>query len=224
MDRQKLYLILIFSLFSVARTIAQRQEIAISPVGFVQPKWQVVQYERYVGNFSSLVASAYHNSSRYGLAFFKPPGTQRTSLTEIGIGYRQYVNLQNDLVSLFASVRVLGGYSILQLRSDSQFNIPSDSLRVAGFTLTPDFSLGGKLLIARRITFSGAIGYQYRGQLFSGENITRNPAYWDSFYWTNDSQSWDYKRNKAVNFRQGWRPSIQFTIGVVLGKKVVKQY
>ena len=161
---------------------------------------------------------AYHNSSMHGHALLMPPRTHRFSASKLGIGYRRYYDLQNNILDLFASVRFLGDYSVLKLEHDPYYPIPNDSLRMAGFSITTDFSLGGKFYLSQRCTLTGALGYQHIAKLFSTENLTRNVAYWNSYYWTNDNQSWDIKRNALVNFRKGWRPSIQVTFGVVLGK------
>ncbi|MFD1139739.1 hypothetical protein ACFQ4C_01400 [Larkinella insperata] len=211
-------LILLLLVATLRGAQAQRQEISVSPVGFVHPKFQVVQYERYLGRLNSVVISAYHNSSQHGHALLLPPRVDRFRATKLGIGYRRYYDLQNNILDLFASVRVLGDYSVLQLEQVPRYAIPADSLRAAGFSLAADFSVGGKFYLFRRVTLAGALGFQSIAKLFSTQNITQHPDYWNGYYWTNDNQTWDYKRNVTANFRKGWRPSVQVTLGVVLGK------
>lgn len=197
----------------------QRQEVSISPVGFVYPKAQLIHYERYVSPRRSWTASLSYNGSQRGSVLFPPPRTERFTVTRAAVGYRRYLPVFGDAVSLFGSVRAVIDYSALQLKSVPAYGIPADSLRAAGFSVAPELLLGGKLLILKRISLSGAVGAQHLFKLFSTRSITRNPGYWGDEYWTQDGQTWDYKRNIAVQFRQGWRPSFLITAGVILGKQ-----
>lgn len=206
------------TILTALSTFGQRKELTISPVGFFYPKNQLIHYEQYVGSRQSLTLSLSHNSSGRGTTLFGPPRTDFFAVTRGAIGYRHYVSLFGDEVTLFGSIRAVVDYSTLQLRSDSRYPIPADSLRAAGFSVAPELLLGGKITIARRITLTGAVGAQHLFKLFPTTQITRNRAYWDGEYWTQDGQDWQYKRNVVVDYRRGRYPSILLTIGVVLGK------
>ncbi|GAB3497239.1 hypothetical protein GCM10027341_17310 [Spirosoma knui] len=199
----------------------QRHELGLSPVGFFYPKNQAIQYERYLGSWQSLTASLSHNSSQRSFSVFDPPRTDHFSATRLAIGYRRYFDLIDGYegILFFGSVRAVVDYSALQLQSIPKYGIPADSLRAAGFSLAPEFLLGGKITIAKRVTLTGAAGMQHLFKLFSTRQITNNVQYWSDEYWTNDNQSWGYKRNVATSFRQGWYPSITVTINVILNKK-----
>ncbi len=156
---------------------------------------------------------------------FDPPRTEHFAVTRGVIGVRRYSfsSLYDGGFTAFGSVRFVVDYANLQLESDTRYPIPADSLRAAGFSLAPELIIGGKITLAKRITLSSAFGVQHLFKLFSTGQITRNQAYWDSEYWTNDNQTWEDKRNIVVNHRRGWRPSVLVTVGVVLGKRPVFQ-
>ncbi|GAB4043568.1 hypothetical protein [Spirosoma litoris] len=215
--------ITLFVLSVSAQAFSQRQELTISPTGIFYPSYQLVQYERYLNTRQSLTISLGYNGNdtqkrAYGL--ISPPRTDVFTNTRLAIGYRYYIPGLGigDALTLFSSARMVVDYSNLQLQPDATYPMPTDSLRAAGFSLAPELLFGGKATIAKRITLSGAIGAQYLVKLFSTNQITHNPGYWDSVYWKNDRQDWQQKRNVATHFRQGWFPSIQFTVGVILGK------
>jgi hypothetical protein len=210
----------LFSLSSIA-SFGQRQELSVSPVGLIYPKNQLVQYERYVGLRHSLTASLSYNGDGRLSRFFDPPRTERFSATRGAIGYRYYFHsvFDNGGLMLFGSVQAIVDYSALQLERDARYAIPADSLRAAGFSLGPELLAGGKVTISKRVTVSRAIGMQHLFKLFSTNQITQNRDYWADFYWTNDQQDWQFKRNVVTNFRQGWYPSLLVTVGVVLGKQ-----
>lgn len=212
-------LLLGFLFLSILPARGQRQEVSISPVGLVYPKAQLIHYERYVSPRRSWTASLSYNGSQRGSVLFPPPRTERFTVTRAAIGYRRYLPVFGDAVSLFGSVRAIIDYSDLRLESVPRYNIPADSLRAVGFSVAPELQLGGKLLILRRISLSGAVGAQHLFKLFSTRSITQNPGYWRDEYWTNDNQTWDYKRRAAVDYRQGWWPSFLVTAGVILGKQ-----
>lgn len=220
--RISFYLLLIGLLFLTASSVfGQRQELSVSPVGLFYPKNQLIQYERYLNTRNSLTVSLSYNGSGRGYGLFAPPRTDYFTVTRAVVGYRRYSysQLLDGAFTVFGSVRAVVDYSVLQLKSDPRYSIPTDSLRAAGFSISPELLLGGKLTILRRITLSGAVGAQHLFKLFPTGQITRNAAYWNSEYWTNDNQTWDYKRNIVVNHRRGWYPSFLITVGVVLGKR-----
>ena len=193
----------------------------MSPIGFLLPQNQLIQYERYINMQHSLTTSlSYSGNAGYGL-LLNPPRTERLTTTRATVGYRYYfpgVGIGDEL-TVFASARAVVDYSNLKLASDPRYAIPTDSLRAAGVSLGPEFLFGGKITLFKRISLSGAIGGHYLFNWFSTEQITRNQPYWDAFYWTNDNQDWQYKRNIVANFRRGWSSSLLITVGVVLGKR-----
>ncbi|UFH53333.1 hypothetical protein [Spirosoma sp. KNUC1025] len=198
----------------------QRQELSISPIGLVYPKNQLLQYERYVDKRQSFTVSLGYNADSYRLPL-SLPRLERFTNTRGTVGYRYYVpglGLGDEL-TIFGSVRAVVDHSSLRLTSDSRYIIPSDSLQAAGFSLAPEFLFGGKATLFNRITLSGAIGLQYLFKLFPTKQITSNQAYWDAVYWTNDQQDWHYKRSVVTSYGQGWYPSVQVTVGVILGKR-----
>lgn len=205
---------------TTSATFGQRQELSISPVGFIYPKNQLIQYERYVASRQSLTVSFSYNDSQRGYAVKAPPRTDRFTTTRGAVGYRYYFHsVFGEDVMLFSGVRAVVDYSAFRLTTDSRYSIPVDSLQAAGFSLAPELLLGGKITISHRLTVSGAVGMQYLFKLFPTRQITQNKAYWDAIYWTNDQEDWQFKRNVVTNFRRGWYPSIQFTVGVLLGKR-----
>lgn len=193
----------------------------MSLIGFVHPKNQLIHYERYVDSRQSLTISLAYNGDQRDYAPVKPPRTDHFSNARGALGYRYYVPGLGEELTFFGSIRAVVDYSTLQLRTDTRFTIPADSLRASGFSLAPELLFGGKATLFNRITVSGAIGLQYFIKLFSTNQLTRNQAYWDHEYWTNDNQDWQDKRNAVTDFRRGWYPSVQVTVGVVLGKHAV---
>lgn len=198
----------------------QRQELSISPVGFIRPKNQLIQYERYVSERQSLTVSLSYNDYPLVSRWLTPPRTERFTNTRGVVGYRNYFHsVFGEDVMIFGSVRAVVDYSNLQLKSDSRYSIPADSLRGSGISLAPELLFGGKVTLWKRMTLSGTIGMQYLIKLFPTDQLTRNQAYWNAEYWTNDQQDWQYKRNVAVTNRRGWSPSVLVTVGVILGKR-----
>ncbi|WP_420151232.1 hypothetical protein [Spirosoma sp.] len=198
----------------------QRQELSISPIGFLPIKNQLIQYERYVDSRQSLTLSlGYIGDHRY-YTVLKPSRMDHFWNTRGAIGYRYYFHsvFNDEVVMLFGSIRTVVDYSNLQLASDANFSIPADSLRASGVSLAPELLMGGKITIARRITLTGAVGGQHLFKLFSTEQITRNPDYWRKVN-SEDEENWQLNRNVITNFRRGWYPSVQITVGVVLGKR-----
>ena len=207
---------LIFTAFSPA--FGQRQELAISPVGFVRLKNQLIQYERYLHAQHSLTASLAYNGSTRGYDLFFPYRTERFTNARTVIGYRYYfpgVGIGDDL-TIFASARAVVDYSSLKLSPNSQLNVPTDSLRAAGISLAPELLFGGKVTI-KRVTLSGAIGAQYLLKLFPTSQLTRTRQYWEST--SSEWKDWQSNLNSAVTFRQGWYPSLLITAGIILGKR-----
>ncbi|GAB3988102.1 hypothetical protein GCM10028807_10020 [Spirosoma daeguense] len=208
------------TLFISNATFAQRQEISISPIGFALPRNQLIQYERYVNKYHSITLSGSYNENPRGYSLL-PPRTERFQNARLAAGYRYYVPDVGigDELTMFGSIRAVVDYSSLKLASDARFPIPTDSLRAAGFSLAPELLFGAKITIVKRVTLTGAIGGQYFLKLFPTRQITQNQGYWNAFYWTNDNQDAQFKRNQVMNYRQGWYPSVQVTVGVVLGKQ-----
>ena len=208
-----------FSLLILSAS-GQRQELSISPTGFFLPRIQLLQYERYVDSRQSLTFSVGYNGeqrsqflSRYVASFSSTRGV---------FGYRRYfpivdLGLDDDL-AIFASVRAVVEYSTMQLQSDSRLSIPTDSLRASGISLAPEFLWGGKLTLFKRVTLAGAIGAQYYVKLLPTAQITRNQAFWKKVN-SEDSENWQANRNNIINYRRGLYPSVQITVGVVLGKR-----
>ncbi|GAB3957611.1 hypothetical protein GCM10028805_50630 [Spirosoma harenae] len=202
----------------------QRQEISISPVGLLNLRYQLVHYEHYLDTKQSLTFSlGYngHDNTGRNLGILYPPRTDRFTNSRLAIGYRYYIpglGIGNDL-KLFVSARAVVDYSNLQLSTDSRYTISPDSLKAGSFSLAPELLFGGKVTFLNRITLSGAVGGQYLFKLFSTQQITQNQPYWDAIYWTNDGQDWQRKRSATTHFRQEWYPSVQITLGVILGKR-----
>ncbi len=205
---------------SALSAFGQRQELSLSPVGFIHPKDQFIQYERYVDARQSLTVSLSHNGSARGFELLHPRHTERFSYTRGAIGYRYYIpglGWDEDL-TIFGSVRAVVDYSNLQLESDSRYSIPTDSLRATGFSLAPELLFGGKATLFNRITLSGAFGIQYLFKLVPTGQITRNQQYWAKVN-SEDNQGWQVNRSYVTDFRRGWYPSLLFTVGVILGKR-----
>ncbi|MGA0558572.1 hypothetical protein ACO2Q8_18065 [Larkinella sp. VNQ87] len=219
---KKLYLFLFFFAGLTGMLNAQRQQFSFSPLGVVYPKYQMVQYEWYVSPLNSVLLSGSFTNAGQRFSFFTPARTKNITVVKLGLGYRRYIDLQNGWINLFVSSRVLVDYSILRLTKPATLSISSDSLRIRGFTVAPEFSFGGKITLTRHVSLSGAIGYQHLFKLFSAQNTTRNVSYWNDFYWTNDNQTWEDKRNSVINYRRGWSPTIQATLDIWLGKKEQK--
>ncbi|MBD2701682.1 hypothetical protein IC229_13610 [Spirosoma sp. BT702] len=214
-----------FLLFSLTlttgiATFAQQQELSISPIGFALPRNQLLQYERYVDKQQSLTFSLSYNENLRNSLFFNPPRTERFQNVRMAAGYRYYVPGLGigDELTLFGSVRAIVDYSALRLAYDTRNPVSADSLRAAGFSLAPELLFGAKATFLKRVTLTGSLGGQYLFKLFPTSQITQNQNYWNSFYWTNDNQDAQFKRNVVTHYRQGWYPSIQVTVGVVLGK------
>lgn len=119
---------------------------------------------------------------------------------------------------LFGSIRAVIDYSSLKLTPNSNISIPTDSLQTSGVSLAPEILFGGKITLYDRLTLSGAIGMQYLFKLSSTDQITRNPTYWSKVM-SEDDENWQVNRNEIINHRRGRYPSIQVTIGVILGKR-----
>lgn len=197
----------------------QRQELSVSPIGFIQPKNQLIHYERYVNNRHSLTASLSYNGSTRGYELLIPYRTDRFTNARTAFGYRYYfpgVGIGDEL-TIFASARAVVDYSSLKLSPNSQLNIPTDSLRAAGISLAPELLFGGKITLGKRVTLSGAIGTQYLVKLFQTSQLTQDRSYWESS--DSDRGDWQKNRNEAVTFRQGWYPSFLVTMGIMLGKR-----
>ncbi|GAB3700590.1 hypothetical protein GCM10027592_27700 [Spirosoma flavus] len=217
---KKIFLFLSVTLTVNTATFAQRQELSVSPIGLFSPKNQLIQHERYVDKQQSLTFSLSYNEKLPNSTFFYPPRTERFQNARLAAGYRYYVPGVGigDELTLFGSVRAILDYSALRLVNDVRYPVPADSLRAAGISLAPELLAGAKVTFVKRITLTGAIGGQYLFKLFSTSQITQNQDYWNSFYWTNDNQDAQFKRNVVTHYRQGWYPSVQVTVGVVLGK------
>ena len=206
-------------LTTISPTFGQRQELSVSPIGFIQPKNQLIHYERHVNDWHSLTASLAYNGSTRGHELLIPYRTERFTNARAVIGYRYYfpgVGIGDDL-TVFASARAVVDYSLLRLSPNSRLNIPTDSLRAAGISLAPELLFGGKVTLGNRVTLSGAIGAQYMVKLFQTSQLTQARPYWES----SDSERGDWQKNRqqAVTFRQGWCPSFLITMGIILGKR-----
>jgi hypothetical protein len=198
----------------------QRQELSISPVGFIHPKNQLIQYERYIASRQSLTISLSHTDNRVrNTSMFGPNRTDRFTATRGVIGYRNYSHwIIGEEVVLFGSVRAVVDYSTLQLTVNPKFNIPADSMRMAGISLAPELVFGGKVVLWKRLTLTGAIGMQHLYKLFSTDQITRNQGFWAKVN-SADQENWQANRNEVIKYRQGWYPSVLVTVGAILGKR-----
>ncbi len=205
---------------SALSAFGQRQELSISPIGFILPKNQLIQYERYIASRQSLTISLSHTDSRVrNTALFGPNRTDRFTATRGVIGYRNYFHsVFGEEVMVFGSVRAVVDYSTLQLTANSTLNIPADSMRAAGISLAPELLFGGKITLWKRMTLTGAIGMQHLFKLFSTDQITRNQTYWAKVQ-SEDEQKWQDNRNEVIDYRRGWYPSVLVTVGVILGKR-----
>ncbi len=204
----------------ILSAFGQRQELSISPIGFFLPKNQLIQYERYCGLRHSLTFSVAYDGEPSSQ--FLSRHVANFSSTRGVLGYRYYFPLLGfDLgeeLAMYVSARAVTEYAAMQLQPDPQLSIPLDSLRASGISLAPEFLLGGKLTLFKRVTLSGAFGMQYYVKLLPTAQITRDQTYWRKVS-SEDADAWQVNRNAVTNFRRGWYPSLQMRVGLTLGKR-----